>query len=73
VVGHLAMADRCGDENDVRVIDDRGFSKDQEQLLRKKSQSHQPEEEKWKEVYGILFPDDAPGTRPSPCNLVLLP
>jgi hypothetical protein len=72
VVVHLAVFDRCGEDQDRQSLDDRGFSKAQEKLLRKKSTAHQPEEEKWREVYSILFPNDDAGAVPSPCNLVML-
>lgn len=45
-----------------------GFDKEQERHLKskKKSQVHQTEEEKWKGVYRILFPDDGEEDIPTP-------
>jgi len=45
-----------------------GFNKDQERKLKSKKRSlvHQSEEDKWKTVYRILFPDDADADMPSP-------
>jgi hypothetical protein len=45
-----------------------GFDKDQERRLKskKKSQIYQTEDEKWKSVYRILFPDDAEADIPTP-------
>jgi hypothetical protein len=45
-----------------------GFDKEQERRLKskKKSQTYQTEEEKWKSVYRILFPDDGEADIPTP-------
>ncbi|KAF2028881.1 hypothetical protein EK21DRAFT_113413 [Setomelanomma holmii] len=45
-----------------------GFDKDQERRLKskKKSQNYMTEDEKWKVVYRILFPDDAETDIPTP-------
>ncbi|KAH7389987.1 hypothetical protein BKA66DRAFT_460242 [Pyrenochaeta sp. MPI-SDFR-AT-0127] len=45
-----------------------GFDKEQERRLKskKRSQTYQSEEEKWKGVYKILFPDDEAEQMPSP-------
>jgi hypothetical protein len=45
-----------------------GFDKDQERRLKskKRSQTYQTEEEKWKGVYRILFPDDGEADIPIP-------
>jgi hypothetical protein len=47
-----------------------GFDKDQEKSLRGRKNMFQAdsEEEKWKIVYLILFPDTALGELPSPCK-----
>ena len=52
-----------------------GFGPAQEKLLRsrKKTQKDPTEEEKWKDVYRILFPADDLGMIPSPCELQQLP
>lgn len=49
-------------------ISPEGFDKDQERKLKskKRSQKSQNEEEKWRCVYNILFPDDNPDNMPSP-------
>ncbi|KAJ4298221.1 hypothetical protein N0V90_006120 [Kalmusia sp. IMI 367209] len=50
-----------------------GFDKSQEKKLRSRKKSHHKisEEEAWKEMYRILFPDDDPITVPSPCKVTL--
>lgn len=47
-----------------------GFDKAQERKLKSKKRNAgvQTEEEKWKGVYRILFPDDAEEDMPSPCK-----
>lgn len=47
-----------------------GFDKDQERKLKSKKRSlvYQSEEDKWKGVYRILFPDDNDVDMPSPCR-----
>jgi hypothetical protein len=47
-----------------------GFNKDQEKALKgRQAMFHaESEEEKWKIVYLILFPDTALGELPSPCT-----
>lgn len=47
-----------------------GFDKDQERKLKSKKRSlvYQSEEDKWKGVYRILFPDDNDVDMPSPCK-----
>jgi hypothetical protein len=51
-----------------------GFDKDQEKKLksRKRSCPEQSEEDKWREVFRILFPDDEPSIMPSPCEFMTL-
>lgn len=46
-----------------------GFTKDQEKKLRsrKKAQPNMTDEDKWVEIYMILFPDDDPDSVPTPC------
>jgi hypothetical protein len=50
-----------------------GFDKDQERKLKSKKRSlvYQSEEDKWKGVYRILFPDDVEEAMPSPCKLAV--
>ncbi len=46
-----------------------GFTKDQEKRLRsrKKTNADMTDEDKWREIYMILFPDDEHAI-PSPCK-----
>ncbi|KAL2148641.1 hypothetical protein VTH82DRAFT_2195 [Thermothelomyces myriococcoides] len=50
-----------------RVIQE-GFTKEQEKKLRSRKKTHadMTDEDKWREIYMILFPDDDPETIPSP-------
>lgn len=52
-----------------RVIQE-GFTKEQEKKLRSRKKTHadMTDEDKWREIYMILFPDDDPETIPSPCK-----
>ncbi|KAK4164609.1 hypothetical protein QBC43DRAFT_300104 [Cladorrhinum sp. PSN259] len=43
-----------------------GFSKDQERLLKRKRKAEASDEEKWRAIYRILFPDDDENDIPSP-------
>jgi len=43
-----------------------GYTKDQEKALRKRTKGVSSEEEKWREAYRILFPDDPEDSIPSP-------
>ncbi|KXX82104.1 hypothetical protein MMYC01_201557 [Madurella mycetomatis] len=45
-----------------------GFTKDQEKRLRSRKKTHadMTDEDKWREIYTILFPDDDPSSIPSP-------
>lgn len=62
------MATPCevGQEDPVE-----GFTPSQEKQLRskKKLQPNMTEEDKWFQVYTILFPEDDPQDAPSPCKL----
>jgi len=53
---------------DAKPID--GFNKDQEKALKGRRTMFQAgnEEEKWKVIYLILFPDTPLGELPSPCK-----
>lgn len=46
------------------------FNSDQEKLLRsrKKAPKDKSEEDKWREVFRILFPADDPALIPTPCK-----
>jgi hypothetical protein len=50
-----------------------GFNKDQEKALKGRRTMFRAgsEEEKWKIVYLILFPNTTPGRLPSPCKLFI--
>lgn len=47
-----------------------GFNKDQEKKLRsrKKATADTTDEDKWREIYMILFPDDDLASIPTPCK-----
>lgn len=47
-----------------------GFTKDQEKRLRSRKKAHadMTDEDKWVEIYQILFPDDDPESIPGPCE-----
>lgn len=49
-----------------------GFDKSQEKKLknRKRKAGVDTEEEKWREVYKILFPEADPALIPSPCEFI---
>lgn len=54
--------------------DDDGFNERQRDELRsKKNRQQSSEEQRWSEVYQILFPSDDPHQRPSPCKHPLFP
>lgn len=62
---HLRSAPSCEIRENARM---QGMNKEQEKKLRSKKRSAdvQSEEDKWKAVYRILFPDDDPSVMPSP-------
>jgi hypothetical protein len=47
-----------------------GFTKDQEKRLRSRKKTHadMTDEDKWREIYIVLFPDDDQSVIPSPCK-----
>jgi hypothetical protein len=45
-----------------------GLDKEQEKKLKSKKKSSLSEEERWREVYKVLFPNDDEETIPSPCE-----
>ncbi|KAK4445174.1 hypothetical protein QBC34DRAFT_166066 [Podospora aff. communis PSN243] len=52
---------------EVREVEQaEGCTKDQEKALRKRTKGLESEEEKWKEMYRILFPDDPEDAIPTP-------
>jgi len=56
--------------NSPRVLD--GFTEDQEAQLKYRATHGLCEEEKWKKVFRILFPDVPEGLIPSPCKSIWL-
>jgi hypothetical protein len=54
-----------------------GFDQKQEEKLKSRKRNHlnQTEEQRWKEVYSILFPEGDEQDIPSPCrlNIYVLP
>ncbi|KAK4454189.1 S-adenosyl-L-methionine-dependent methyltransferase [Podospora aff. communis PSN243] len=61
---HLREDTACVKQENQTVL--AGFTKEQESLLQKRARKGKTEEEKWREMYQILFPDDDPKTMPSP-------
>ncbi|RYP83759.1 hypothetical protein DL770_005337 [Monosporascus sp. CRB-9-2] len=63
---HLQLDPPCQKRDNDTLLD--GFSKAQEKQLRsrKKSDVNVTDEDKWREIYHILFPDDDLETIPSP-------
>ncbi|KAI1842237.1 hypothetical protein JX266_011522 [Neoarthrinium moseri] len=57
----------CAVQQNLTVLD--GFTEEQEKRLRsrKRLSPEMTEEQKWNHIYDILFPDDDPILRPSPC------
>jgi hypothetical protein len=65
---HLVREDLCRVTKNPTPPHDRGFSKAQEDLLRRRARSTKSENEKWNEIYRILFPNDDEEKMPSPCQ-----
>jgi len=65
---HLQQDPPCAIKAERKAGD--GCTKEQEKRLRsrKKSRPNMTEEERWTEIYMILFPEDETGTLPSPCK-----
>ncbi|KAK4119403.1 hypothetical protein N657DRAFT_259737 [Parathielavia appendiculata] len=63
---HLQQDPPCAIQGN-RLLQE-GFTKDQEKKLRSRKKSHadMTDEDKWFEIYKILFPDDDPSAIPSP-------
>ncbi|KAK3390701.1 hypothetical protein B0H63DRAFT_388880 [Podospora didyma] len=63
---HLQQDPPCDVRTNQTLVE--GFTKDQEKRLRsrKKVQADMTDEDKWREIYMILFPDDDKATIPSP-------
>ena len=65
LVAHSRLTQAC----EVRVFEaPDGFSKEQERMLRRKRKHAGSEENKWRDMYKILFPDDDETDIPAPCR-----
>ncbi|KAK4158993.1 hypothetical protein QBC43DRAFT_223071 [Cladorrhinum sp. PSN259] len=64
--GHLQMDPPCIVKSNS--VPHEGFTKDQEKRLRSRKKAHadMTDEDKWNEIYQILFPDDDPESIPGP-------
>ncbi|KAM7189214.1 hypothetical protein V8F33_010216 [Rhypophila sp. PSN 637] len=64
--GHQQQDPPCETSHNVGLVE--GYSKEQEKRLRsrKKAQPNMTDEDKWREIYMILFPDDDQDSIPSP-------
>jgi hypothetical protein len=72
LVEHLRAATPCPLKN---LSTREGITRTQEEKLRcrkNKKKSKLTEEDKWRHIYEILFPDDNPELMPSPCKLEVL-
>ncbi len=72
LTGHLQQDPPCNICPNETLAE--GFTKDQEKKLRsrKKTSAEMTDEDKWREIYTILFPDDDPETIPSACEYPLV-
>ncbi|KAH6619092.1 hypothetical protein B0J18DRAFT_346597, partial [Chaetomium sp. MPI-SDFR-AT-0129] len=63
---HLQQDPPCSVQRNQMLQE--GFTKEQEKRLRSRKKTHadMTDEDKWREIYTILFPDDDPNTIPSP-------
>jgi hypothetical protein len=69
VQNHLEELESC---QVIKTEDFDGYNKEQEkQLRRRKRPPNQTEEDKWFEMYRILFPEDEQDSLPSPCKIDL--
>jgi len=71
---HLQASPVCDIKEKIMI---EGFDKKQEEKLKSRKRNHQnqTEEQRWKELYNILFPEDNEQDIPSPCtpNIYVLP
>jgi hypothetical protein len=66
---HLAAHQRLPQGCEVKPAElPEGCSKEQEKLLRKRKRGLGSEENKWKDMFKCLFPDDNPNMIPTPCK-----
>ena len=73
LIRHLSSKDRCEESSGVsnqKGNSIEGFDEEQGKKLKKRSQPGQSEDERWIEVYKILFPKDDHSRIPSPCELI---
>jgi hypothetical protein len=65
----LAAHQRLPQGCEVRVLElPEGCSKEQEKLLRKRKRGSGSEENKWKDMFQCLFPEDNEDMIPTPCK-----
>lgn len=64
---HFRTAADCEIKSLAYDISDEGFNDEQEKALKKRVQGA-TEEEKWIDMYRILFPDAAGNNIPEPCE-----
>ncbi len=70
LTGHLRLAQSC----EVQLAElPEGYNKEQEKLLRRRKRVDCSEEDRWREMYMVLFPDDDRGMIPTPCTPQLYP
>ncbi|KAK0642943.1 hypothetical protein B0T16DRAFT_459143 [Cercophora newfieldiana] len=63
LTAHQRLPQGC----EVREVEQaEGYTKDQEKALRKRTKGLESEEDKWREAYRILFPDDPEDAMPTP-------
>lgn len=65
----LAVHQRLPQGCEVKVVELlEGYNKEQEKLLRKRKRGLGSEEDKWKDMFKCLFPDDNEDIIPTPCK-----
>ncbi|KAK3485743.1 uncharacterized protein B0T23DRAFT_407842 [Neurospora hispaniola] len=72
LVAHLQTDPSCEKQPNLSIVD--GVTPEQKEKLlsRKKTHGDMTDEEKWRHMYMILFPDDDKDSIPSPCKPSLL-
>jgi len=74
LTAHSRLSQGCELKNYDIPDPSEGFDKAKEALLKKKRKlPNLTEEQKWKDMFMILFPEDAESTIPSPCWFHLNP
>lgn len=70
LVTHQRLPEGC----EVRTVElPEGYNREQEGILRRKRKLAGSEEEKWRAMYKILFPDDDESDIPTPCRHTSIP